>query len=64
MTDRRNIDTKWNPEKTDDLPRSFTPLNRRKDGAVFRLIRERIREGYYESGAVLRKIAERIAGVK
>jgi len=42
--------------------RSFTPLNRRKDGALFREIGERIRAGYYDSSQVLRTIAERITG--
>ena len=43
-------------------PRSFTPENRRKDGAMLRKIRERIREGYYESGHVLKLIAEKMTG--
>lgn len=43
---------------------TFTPENRRKDGALFRKIGDRIREGYYESSQVLKAIADRMAGIR
>lgn len=60
MTERDRNDMNWESGSNSALPRSFTPENRRKDGAMFRKIRERIKEGYYESGSVLRLIAEKL----
>lgn len=62
MTERDSNDKLWDQGDNCALPRSFTPENRRKDGAMFRKIRERIREGYYESGSVLKLIADKITG--
>ncbi|MCB1059270.1 MAG: hypothetical protein KDB65_03475 [Calditrichaeota bacterium] len=42
----------------------LVPVNRRKDGMLFRVIAERIKTGYYESTQVLKEIADRIAGTK
>lgn len=40
----------------------FVPVNRRKDGMVFRVIAERIKTGYYESTQILKEIADRMVG--
>ena len=64
MTERDSNNTSWDSESSNALPRSFTPENRRRDGAMFRKIRERIREGYYESGNVLELIADKITGTR
>jgi hypothetical protein len=43
---------------------TFTPENRSRDSLIFRRIRKRIEEGYYESSQVLRDIAFRIIGTR
>lgn len=43
---------------------TFTPENRSSESLIFRRIRRRIEEGYYESSQVLRDIAYRIIGTR
>ncbi|MBK6766311.1 MAG: hypothetical protein IPG71_08330 [bacterium] len=43
---------------------SVVPENRHRDSLIFRRIRKRIEEGYYESTQVLRDIAYRIMGTR
>ncbi|NUO17958.1 hypothetical protein HUU59_00715 [bacterium] len=64
MTKRQSHVTIRERGNDDSLPRTFTPVNRRKDGAVLRQIRDRIREGYYESTEILKRIADKIVSMK
>ncbi|MBK6909564.1 MAG: hypothetical protein IPK53_05670 [bacterium] len=41
---------------------TFVPENRVLNGALLNRVKRRIREGYYDSGQILKEIAERITG--
>lgn len=47
---------------TREQTNGFVPVNRRKDGMLFRVIAERIKSGYYDSTQILKEIADRMVG--
>jgi len=62
MNDSQN---KYNrPDEQKSTTDSFVPENRHRDSLIFRRVRKRIEEGYYESTQVLRDIAYRIMGTR
>lgn len=58
-----NLERKLDRANWNSFPTlSFTPANRVLNGALLNRVRRRISEGYYDSGQILKDVAERITG--
>ncbi|MCB9366073.1 MAG: hypothetical protein H6508_02640 [Calditrichaeota bacterium] len=61
MSERQEKTNRPSHEGTCPSSSSFVPENRSTDCLLFRRIRKRIEEGYYDTTQVLTRIAERLA---